>query len=307
MTTRVAAVDCGTNTIRLVIADLDPASGVQRDLDRRSVIVRLGQGVDRTGEFAPDALRRTLEVAAEYAEAITSRQAESVRVVGTSAARDARNGNEFRESMQSRFGVPVEVISGDEEARLAYAGAARGVAGHPRAVPPVLVVDVGGGSTEFVLDVDGAVTGQSLDIGSVRMTERFLLTDPPTPAEIGAARDAIDAAVGSLTVPTDRAGSVVGVAGTVTTIAAMVLGLPTYRAADIHRSWLPRERVLRAVDELAAMTVGQRRQLGFMAPGRADVIAGGGLVVAGTLRRLELPGLLVSESDILDGIAWSQV
>jgi exopolyphosphatase/guanosine-5'-triphosphate,3'-diphosphate pyrophosphatase len=307
VTTRVAAVDCGTNTIRMVIADLDPATGEQHDLDRRSEIVRLGQGVDRTGEFAPDALRRTLEMAAEYAEAIAGRDVESVRVIGTSAARDARNGDRFRAAMHASFGVPVEVVSGDEEARLAHAGALRGVAGHPRAAPPVLVVDVGGGSTEFVMEVDGAVTGQSLDIGSVRMTERFLRSDPPTPAEVRAAGDAVDAAVGSLTVPTGRAASVVGVAGTVTTIAAMVLGLPAYQATEIHRSWLPRDRVFRAVDDLSAMTVRQRRELGFMAPGRADVIAGGGLVVAGTLRRLELPGLLVSESDILDGIAWSQV
>jgi exopolyphosphatase/guanosine-5'-triphosphate,3'-diphosphate pyrophosphatase len=307
MTTRVAAVDCGTNTIRLLIADIDPATGAQHDLDRRSVIVRLGQGVDRTGEFAPDALRRTLEVAAEYAEAIGRSGVGSVRVIGTSAARDARNGDEFREAMHTRFGVPVGVINGDEEARLAYAGALRGVSGHPRAAPPVLVVDVGGGSTEFVMDVDGAITGQSLDIGSVRLTERFLRTDPPTTPEILAAGVAIDAAVDALTVPIGRAASVVGVAGTVTTIAAMVLGLPTYQASQIHRSWLPRDRVLRAVDELAAMTVDQRCSLGFMAPGRADVIAGGGLVVGGVLRRLELSGLLVSESDILDGIAWSQV
>lgn len=305
--TRVAAVDCGTNTIRMVITDLDPATGAQRDVDRRSMIVRLGQGVDRTGELAPDALRRTLGVADAYAEAISANGVGSVRVIGTSAARDARNGDEFRAAMRSRFGVPVEVISGDEEATLAYAGATRGIAGHPRAEPPVLVVDVGGGSTEFVMDVDGAVTGHSLDIGSVRLTERYLGSDPPTAEQIEAAVDAVDTAIGALAVPIDRAGSVVGVAGTVTTIAAMALGLRTYLSTEIHRSWLPRERVLEVVEELAAMNVGQRRRLGFMAPGRADVIAGGGLVIAGVLRRLDLPGLLVSESDILDGIAWSQV
>jgi exopolyphosphatase / guanosine-5'-triphosphate,3'-diphosphate pyrophosphatase len=304
---RVAAVDCGTNTIRMVIADLDPATGEQHDLDRRSMIVRLGQGVDRTGELAPDALRRTLEVADEYAEAIDRSDVESVRVVGTSAARDARNGAEFRAAMRSRFGVPVEVVSGDEEAGLAYAGATRGIAGHPRAEPPVLVVDVGGGSTELVMDVDGTVTGQSVDIGSVRLTERFLGSDPPSADELEAAVHAVGTAIEAVSVPIDRAGSVVGVAGTMTTIAAMALRLTAYLSTEIHRSWLPRERVLDVVDELAAMTVAERRRLGFMAPGRADVIAGGGLVVAGVLRRLDLPGLLVSESDILDGIAWSQL
>jgi exopolyphosphatase / guanosine-5'-triphosphate,3'-diphosphate pyrophosphatase len=305
--TRVAAVDCGTNTIRMVIADLDPATGEQHDLDRRSMIVRLGQGVDRTGELAPDALRRTLEVADEYAEAIDRSGVESVRVVGTSAARDARNGDEFRAGMRSRFGVPLEVVSGDEEARLAYAGATRGISGHPRAQPPVLVVDVGGGSTELVMDLDGTVTGQSLDIGSVRLTERFLASDPPSDDELECAVDAVGTAIEAVSVPIDRAGSVVGVAGTVTTIAAMALGLTAYLSTEIHRSWLPRNRVLEVVDELTAMTVAERRRLGFMAPGRADVIAGGGLVVAGVLRRMDLPGLLVSESDILDGIAWSQV
>jgi exopolyphosphatase/guanosine-5'-triphosphate,3'-diphosphate pyrophosphatase len=305
--TRVAAVDCGTNTIRLVITDLDPATNEQRDLVRRSEIVRLGQGVDRTGEFAPEALRRTFAVSDDYAALIDDARVATVRLVATSAARDARNGDEFRAGMAERFRADVEVISGEEEASLAYAGAARGVEGHDRAVPPVLVIDVGGGSTEFVMDVAGQVGGQSLDIGSVRMTERYLASDPPTAEEVTAARAGIDDAIATLTVPIAQAATLVGVAGTVTTVAAMTLGLDSYDSARVHRAWLPADRVATTVDELARMTVEERRGLGFMAPGRADVIVGGGVIVAEVLGRLGLPGMLVSESDILDGIAWSQV
>jgi exopolyphosphatase/guanosine-5'-triphosphate,3'-diphosphate pyrophosphatase len=305
--TRVAAVDCGTNTIRLLITDLDPATNQQRDLVRRSEIVRLGQDVDRTGEFATEALRRTFRVSDEYATLIAEARAACVRVVATSAARDARNGEEFRAGMADRFHTDVEMISGEEEARLAYAGAVRGVEGHEKAIAPELVVDVGGGSTEFVIDIDGRIVGQSLDIGSVRMTERYLVADPPTADEIATAREAIEQSLAALTVPIARARTLVGVAGTVTTVAAMSLGLDVYDSARVHRAWLPAAAVAASVGELARVTVDERRSLGFMAPGRADVIVGGGLIVEEVLGKLGLPGMLASESDILDGIAWSQI
>ncbi len=303
---RVAAVDCGTNTIRLLIADLDPGTGDQDDVERRTHIVRLGQGVDRTGEFAAEALRRTFAVSDEYAALIRSTGVDSLRVIGTSASRDARNGDELRTGMARRFGREIEILSGDEEARLAYDGAVRGVAGHDRAELPQLVVDVGGGSTEFVLGRDRAVVGQSLDIGSVRLTERHLATDPPTDDEVASCVETIDSAIGSLRVPLEAAASVVGVAGTVTTIAAMVAGLDTYDSRVTHGAWMERDELSSAIDRLVAMTIAERRGLGFMAPGRADVIGAGALIVARVMAHVDVPGMLASESDILDGIAWSQ-
>lgn len=312
MSVRVAAIDCGTNSIRLLVCDLDAVRGEVAEVDRRTTIVRLGEGVDRTGVFAAAALARTFAAVDEYAEAIRDAGAERVRFVATSAARDVDNRAEFAAGIRARLGVDPEVVSGDEEARLSYDGATRGLrdresGGGEPIRRPVVVVDIGGGSTEFVYrDGDsGPVRGLSLDIGSVRMTERHLHSDPPTLDEIASARADIDAALDRLDLSPDDVGTVVGVAGTVTTVAAMVLGLEAYDRDRIDLSVLPVHEVNAAVEALVAMTVEERRALGYMAPGRADVIGGGALIVGLTMRRLGAESLLVSEHDILDGIAWS--
>ena len=302
--TRVAAVDCGTNSLRLLVADLDAAAGSATQVERRTAIVRLGQDVDRTGAFAPQALARTFAVVDEYAAVIRDLQVSQTRFVATSAARDVSNRDAFVEGVRSRLAVLPEIVSGDEEAALSYAGATRELTGD--AEPPVLVVDIGGGSTEFVIRTDGhPIQGQSLDIGSVRLTERYLAGDPPTAGEAAAVTQAIDAALATLDVPIDAAKTLVGVAGTVTTMAAFVLGLDEYDPDLVHGSRLARADVLAAVDEIVAMSVAQRRALPFMPYGRADVIGGGALILGSVVRRLDLDELRASEHDILDGIAWS--
>ncbi len=304
---RVAAVDCGTNSLRLLVADLDPATGNASQVDRRTTIVRLGQDVDRTGTFAPEALERTFAVVEEYAAVISDLEVSKTRFVATSAARDVSNRDSFTEGVRSRLGVPAEIISGDEEAGLAYAGATRELAGD--AEPPALVVDIGGGSTEFVIRLDDAqpIQGQSLNIGSVRLTERYLADDPPTADQVGAVTDAVEAALATLEVPIDAARTLVGVAGTVTTMAAHVLRLAAYDPDRVHGARLARADVLAAVDEIVSMSVAERRALPFMPSGRADVIGGGALILGCVVRRLGLGELRASEHDILDGIAWSLV
>ncbi len=302
--TRVAAVDCGTNSLRLLVADLDAAVGSATQVDRRTAIVRLGQDVDKTGAFAPEALARTFAVVDEYAAVIRDLQVTQIRFVATSAARDVSNRDAFVVGVRSRLGVLPEIVSGDEEAALSYAGATRELAGDVE--PPVLVVDIGGGSTEFVIRTDDhPIQGQSLDIGSVRLTERYLAEDPPTAGQVAAVTQTIDAALTTLDVPIDAAKTLVGVAGTVTTMAAHVLGLDEYDPELVHGSRLARADVLAAVDEIVAMSVAQRRALPFMPYGRADVIGGGALILGSVVRRLDLDELTASEHDILDGIAWS--
>jgi exopolyphosphatase/guanosine-5'-triphosphate,3'-diphosphate pyrophosphatase len=311
--TRVAAIDCGTNSLRLLIADLDGDAGTATDVIRTTEIVRLGQGVDRTGRFAPEALDRTFAVLDAYAAEIRGAAAEVVRFVATSAARDVANRDEFAAGVVARVGVEPDVVSGEDEARLSYDGATRGLESAAPAggelAQPIVVCDIGGGSTEIVCrqGESGPVVGQSLDVGSVRLTERHLHDDPPTRAQIEAAIAETDRLLDTLTGCDERPGTLVGVAGSVTTIAAMAMRLPRYDRAAIHGSWIAADRVGVAVDALLAMTVTERRALGFMAPGRADVIGGGGLVLSRVLRRLDADRLLVSEHDILDGIAWSAV
>jgi exopolyphosphatase / guanosine-5'-triphosphate,3'-diphosphate pyrophosphatase len=306
---RVAAIDCGTNSIRLLVAEPDGRGGL-RDVDRRMLIVRLGQGVDATGRFADEALERTFAACDEYAAVLRAVGARRLRFCATSAARDADNGDVFAAGVQDRLGVWPEVVTGDDEAALSYDGATRDLdaATHP---PPYLVVDIGGGSTEFVLgDGHGRVrSAESVDIGSVRITERHLAGDPPSPAEIARAGADVDAALDRLRVPLEQARTLVGVAGTITTVAAMVLDLPAYDPARIHLSRVGIDRVGDAQRRLLAMTRDERRALGFMHPGRADVIGGGALILDRVARRvasgLQRPEVLVSEHDILDGIAWS--
>jgi exopolyphosphatase / guanosine-5'-triphosphate,3'-diphosphate pyrophosphatase len=305
--TRVAAFDCGTNSLRVLVADLDPVTGGAKSVIRRTTIVRLGQGVDRTGAFADTALKRTFAAIETFAAEVEALGAERIRFVATSAARDVANREEFVAGVRARVGVEPEVISGDEEALLSYTGATRELVRDMNADEPVVVVDVGGGSTEFVVrDGDsGRVAGRSLDIGSVRMTERHLHDDPPTRGQVAAAQSDIDAVLETLELPLTAVGTLVGVAGTVTTMAAMVLDLPRYDPDRVDLARLPAPRLFAAVDRIVAMSVEQRRALPFMHPDRADVIGGGALVIAGALRHLDVSELVASEHDILDGIAWS--
>ena len=309
--TRVAAFDCGTNSLRLLIADLDPESGAMTELVREMRIVRLGQGVDRTGRFAEEAIARTFAALDEYAALVAEHRPELIRFCATSAARDAENAADFLAGVQERLGVVPEVIEGHEEARLSFEGVLRGLgrSDRPDSVSgPVLVLDIGGGSTELIVGTTASdLVTESLDIGSVRLTERHLHDDPPTPAQVAALRADVDAALAGARVDPASAGTVVGVAGTVTTVAAGVLGLPAYDRSRIHLARLARADVHATVLALVQMSVDERRALGYMHPGRADVIGAGALILDRVLERTTVDDLIVSESDILDGIAWSTV
>lgn len=301
--TRVASVDCGTNSVRLLVADVDPASGKLIHLERRMEITRLGQDVDRTGRFAPEALRRTLTVLEEYAATIRDLGAGPVRVAATSATRDAGNRDEFVHGVRDLLGVDPEVISGGEEAALSFVGGTREL----DLPAPYLVVDVGGGSTEYVLGEENARASISVDIGSVRLTERHFHHDPPEPEQVEAAVADIDTALDrvALTVPLEETATLVGVAGSVTTLAGIALGLETYDPERIHLSRIPVDDIYATCGHLLAMTHSEREAIKVIHPRRIDVIPAGALILARTLRRLGKPEVLVSEHDILDGLAWS--
>jgi exopolyphosphatase/guanosine-5'-triphosphate,3'-diphosphate pyrophosphatase len=303
---RVAAFDCGTNSLRLLVADLDPASGEMTELVREMRIVRLGQGVDRTGWISEESMARTFAALDEYAALLARHRPDVVRFCATSAARDARNAAEFVAAVEERIGVAPEVIDGDEEAAASFAGATRVLVD---AEAPVLVLDIGGGSTELIIgDAKGtAAASHSLDIGSVRLTERHLHDDPPSVDQVAALCADVDAALDGCRVDPADARTVVGVAGSVTTVAAAALDLAWYDRERIHLARLGLDTVHDAVEDLVGMTVAQRRSLGYMHPGRADVIGAGALILDRVLRRASVGELVVSESDILDGIAWSCV
>ncbi len=310
--TRVAAIDCGTNSIRLLIADIK--DGVLTDVVREMRVVRLGQGVDATGSFAPEAIERTRVALEEYAGMIRESGASALRMVATSATRDASNREDFFAMTRAILdpivpGSVAEVITGDEEARLSFAGA---VGELDAAGAPFVVVDLGGGSTELVLcDAKGVRAAFSANIGCVRLTERFLHSDPPTADEIAGARayareklyEAFE------DVPIGDASSWVGVAGTMTTIAAIASGLQEYDAEKVHLTRVPFSELFEVCDRLVHMTRDQRAALGPMHPGRVDVIGGGSIVCSVLAEEFERRGavstLVVSEHDILDGIALS--
>ena len=309
---RVAAIDCGTNSIRLLIAD---RSGSRlRDVHREMRIVRLGQGVDATGEFAADALERTRAALVDYAELLRRFEVPKVRMVATSATRDAANRDEFFAMTAEVLGSVVpgaiaEVITGTEEAALSFTGA---VGELNAATGPFVVVDLGGGSTEVVLgDAGGVRASYSADIGCVRMTERCLHSDPPTAAEVAAAREVVRERLAAAleAVPVETARTWVGLAGTFTTIAALAHGLAVYDSDAIHLSRVSFPDLLEVCEQLITMTRAQRAALGPMHEGRVDVIGGGAIVVrelaAALQSRAGISELVVSEHDILDGIALS--
>lgn len=310
---RVAAIDCGTNSIRLLIADIiDDDEGTRRLLDvtRQLRIVRLGQGVDATGRLAPEALERTFAALDEYATLIGAHGVQAVRFVATSATRDAGNRQEFMDGVQARLGVAPEVIEGSEEAELSFAGA---VSVRPPADnEDILVVDLGGGSTEFVVGNASGVRGAiSINMGCVRYSERFLTDDPPTPAQVEAAEAEANRQIDSVmeALPIQDVDRVVGVAGTITTVTAHVLDLHSYQPEAIDGTELPIGVVEAAASEFLAFSRQRREQLPYMHPGRVDVIAAGSLIYRTILLRVaEATGnrvrtAVASEHDILDGIA----
>jgi exopolyphosphatase/guanosine-5'-triphosphate,3'-diphosphate pyrophosphatase len=301
--TRVAAIDCGTNSIRLLIAEPDGAGGL-KDLERRLEVVRLGQGVDASGEFHPDALRRTFAAVDDYAELIKKAEVptEKLRFVATSATRDVKNRETFFSGIQERLAVLPDVISGETEARLSFIGALSRVTPEGE---PVLVMDIGGGSTELITgsaagDMETAI---SLDIGSVRITERFLKQNPVADDDLQRAIEYVDDLLADSKVDFASIGTWIGVAGTVTTLAGVYLELEHYDRERIHGAVIPLPAVHELLHRLAGMTVDEIRALPSMHPGRADVITGGALVEARVAARLQVADLIVSESDILDGIA----
>ncbi|WP_165985542.1 Ppx/GppA phosphatase family protein [Streptomyces sp. YIM 98790] len=316
---RVAAVDCGTNSIRLLVAELDPAAGTLTDLDRRMEIVRLGQGVDRTGRLAPEALERTFAACRSYAEAIRAHGVPPARTrfVATSASRDAENRDEFTRGVREILGVSPEVITGDEEARLSFTGATRELTGSEAVLAPdvpTLVVDIGGGSTEFVLGTPGGGVraARSVDIGCVRLTERHLTEDgrpaePVTAERLAALTADVRAGLAEAgrTVPLHEARALVGLAGSVTTVAALALNLDEYDAAAVHHSRFRRPEVAAVTADLVSSSHAERAARRVIHPGRVDVIVAGAVILDQVMEHLGAPELLVSEHDILDGIAWS--
>jgi len=294
----LGAIDIGTNSVRLLVTD---AAG--NELERLMRMTRLGQGVDVTGELAPEAIARTVAVLSDYLARMRAHGVTRVRAVATSAARDARNGSQFFDAAQAALGTRPELLSGDAEARLSFHGATLGL---PQDQGPFLVIDLGGGSTEFVLGTEAPESAISLQMGCVRMSERHLHGDPPTTAQVAACEADVRRELERVRVVLDprHARTVIGLAGTVTALSAMQLGLSRYDATRTHHSRLRAEQVSALCARLAAATVAARREL-LVEPARAEVIVGGAIVLATTMKELGLSELLVSENDILDGLAAS--
>ena len=299
---RVAAIDCGTNSIRLLIAEVSGANF--REVTRDMEIVRLGQGVDKTGQFHPDAIARTLAAVDKYASEISRRGVERIRFCATSATRDATNRDLFIGGVKERLGIEPEVISGEEEAHLSFMGATKELLD---SLAPFLVVDIGGGSTEFVLGNRSVTAARSVNIGCVRMTERHFSSDPASANEIAAARADIQSAIATAAEVVDirAAKSLVAVAGTATTVAAAALSLPQYDRYSIHLSRISAAQTHEVSEMFLKMTRTERAALGYMHPGRVDVIGAGSLILDEIIKATGVKEFIASESDILDGIAWS--
>jgi exopolyphosphatase/guanosine-5'-triphosphate,3'-diphosphate pyrophosphatase len=304
VTASVAALDCGTNSTRLLVARGGPGGALEQ-VDRRMVITRLGAGVDARGALDPDAVERTLDVLRSYRRAMDEHGVERVRASGTSAVRDAQNGDEFLTAAADVVGAPVELLSGDEEGRVAFDGA---TADLDPADGPFLVVDIGGGSTEFVVGTTEPEGLVSVDVGCVRLTERFLHSDPPRPEELSAAISVTQAHLKDVVrvLPATReARCLVGLAGTVTTVAAVELGLHEYDPARTHHFRLTRAAAEDVFRTLATEARADRIHNPGLEEARADVIVGGCCVLVAVMRFFEADELLVSEADLLDGLARS--
>ena len=301
---RVAAIDCGTNSIRLLIADVDGT--YFREIVRDMEIVRLGQGVDKTGQFHPDAIARTLAAVDKYALQIASKGVEKIRFCATSATRDATNRDLFISGVKERLGIEPEVIPGEVEAALSFQGATKDF---NKSEGPFLVIDIGGGSTEFVFGTSSVEFAKSMNIGCVRMSERHFTGGDPDPGQIAAAIEDIDEAIAQAAkiVPITQAKTLIAVAGTATTVAAAALDLPAYDRYAIHLSRISAEKTHAISKLFLSTTRADREAFGYMHPGRVDVIGAGSLVLSRIMLATGATEFVASESDILDGMAWSLV
>ena len=301
---RVAAIDCGTNSIRLLIADIEGNNF--REVTRLMEVVRLGQGVDKTGAFHPDAIARTLAAVDLYAIEIAKRGVEKIRFCATSATRDATNRALFIDGVKERLGIEPEVIAGEVEAALSFQGATKDF---DKSEGPFLVIDIGGGSTEFVFGTNSVESARSMNIGCVRMAERHFTGDQPDPGQIASAIEDIDEAIrqAAKTVPITKAKTVIMVAGTATTVAAAALDLSEYDRYAIHLARISALRAHEISQQLLRETRDQRAAHGYMHPGRVDVIGAGSLVLDRIMKASGATEFVASESDILDGMAWSLV
>ena len=299
---RVAAIDCGTNSLRLLIADID--QGNFREIYRTMEVVRLGEGVDQNKTFKLEAIDRTLTALQTFSGEITRRGVERIRFCATSATRDATNRDLFIKGVEEILGITPEVIPGTEEASLSFRGATKELA---TAEGPFLVVDIGGGSTEFVYGTENVIAARSVNVGCVRMAERHQLTSPLSESSRTAAIADIDAAIAEAAaeVPLTKARSIIAVAGTATTVAAAALGLETYDRYAIHLARISAEKTHEIAQSFAAMTRSEIAALGFMHPGRVDVITAGSLVLSRIMSATGAKEFIASEADILDGMAWS--
>jgi exopolyphosphatase/guanosine-5'-triphosphate,3'-diphosphate pyrophosphatase len=310
-------MDLGTNSIRLLVYRASPLANGRghelTDLSRDLVLTRLGQGVDRTGRFAPEALERTVAVMRRFGRRARALGAERVRLSATSAVRDAADRDALSAAVQQWTGEPMEVLTGEEEAAITYLGAVRGLTVVvPDAPPPFLVLDIGGGSTEFVLgpgheDPEGPPVGAlSRNIGSVRLTERFVRSDPPSFEELDAVEADIEHTLSEVedTIPVHDARTLVAVSGTSTTVQAVAMNLPEYDPDLLHRTWLAQADAEHVLRLLADMSTEERREVPTIARGREDVIPVGAAILVGVMRRWGFERALVSETDILDGLAY---
>ena len=303
---RVAALDCGTNSIRLLIAEENPGASAFTEISRKMSIVKLGEGVDKNKAFLPDAISRTLAALKAFAAEIAEAKVEKVRFCATSATRDAQNRDEFLIPVAQMLGITPEVISGEEEAKLSFLGATQALS---KSDGPFLVIDIGGGSTEFVFGSDHVDAARSVNIGCVRMSERHFKNDPPNQSEIDSARIDIRNAIAQAAevVPIKNAKTLVAVAGTATTVAAAALNLAEYDSELIHLAKISAKETRRVSDWLLTLTRQERSDLGYMHPGRVDVIAAGSLVLAEIIKATGLESFVASENDILDGMVWSML
>ena len=301
---RVAAIDCGTNSIRLLIADI--SNGIFKEVVRSMEVVRLGQGVDKNKSFHPDAIKRTLDAVEMFSEVIASKGVERIRFCATSATRDATNRSLFTDGVRGILGVEVEVIPGEEEAMLSFNGATKEFT---QSDAPYLVVDIGGGSTEFVFGSNKVENAKSVNIGCVRMSERHFTSQPTTMDQVARAIIDIDSAIAQAAsvVPISNAKTLVAVAGTATTVAAAALELKDYDRHLIHLARISADKVHKVSAMFQSMKKDEIANLGYMHPGRVDVITAGSLVLSRVMAATGASEFVASESDILDGMAWSLI